>query len=170
MRARVSSMSGSAGRRRCWPRAGDAALLPSIGWRGMFAVGLVPALVAVIVRRRSASRQLFTARARLAASRRAHRRAAAPAGQGLADDEDQLRHVHPLLGPELRLLRADDLLPSYLSTASARSLTVGGMDGGDGARMAFGIFCSAARRPDRPPSDLLLFQAGRRSWSSSMPS
>ncbi|WP_175938291.1 MFS transporter [Caballeronia sp. BCC1704] len=37
-------------------------LLPMIGWRGMFAVGLMPAVVSFLVRRRVAEPALFTAR------------------------------------------------------------------------------------------------------------
>ncbi|MDE1181147.1 MFS transporter [Paraburkholderia sp.] len=44
-------------------------LLPLIGWRGMFAVGLLPAVVSFVVRRRVDEPELFTAR-RARASRR----------------------------------------------------------------------------------------------------
>jgi benzoate transport len=69
MRARVSSYVGLGWQAGVLAAAlVTPALLPSIGWRGMFAVGLVPALVAVIVRRTVGEPALFTARARLAAT------------------------------------------------------------------------------------------------------
>ena len=39
-------------------------LLPLIGWRGMFAVGLLPAVVSFFVRRRVEEPAIFTERAR----------------------------------------------------------------------------------------------------------
>jgi len=65
MRARVSSYVGLGWQAGVLTAAVvTPALLPSIGWRGMFAVGLVPAVVAVIVRRTVEEPALFTARTR----------------------------------------------------------------------------------------------------------
>jgi len=65
MRARVSSYVGLG-----WQSGVLAAalvtplLLPHIGWRGMFAVGLVPALVSFIIRRAIGEPELFVERSR----------------------------------------------------------------------------------------------------------
>src|SRR5260221_6239703 len=69
MRARVSSYVGLGWQAGVLAAAlVTPALLPSIGWGGVVAVGLVPARVAVIVRRTVGEPALFTARARLAAT------------------------------------------------------------------------------------------------------
>ncbi len=85
MRARVSSYVGLG-----WQSGVLAAalvtpiLLPHIGWRGMFAVGLVPAIVSFIMRRTVGEPEIFVQRSR--GPRAGH--ASVAARQGCRDHQD----------------------------------------------------------------------------------
>ena len=106
-------------------------LLPVIGWRGMFAVGLLPAIACLF-------HPQGPARAR--GVRCANREGtgeiiAAAAGGGRGDDAHQPRHGHPVFGAEFRLLRRDDLAAGLSVVAVwLWADAVGDMDGGDHPR------------------------------------
>ena len=121
-------------------------LLPSIGWRGMFVVGLIPGVVAFAVRWYVGEPKIFVERAQ----DRAHHGAAAHAGEGRGDHQDQPRHVDPLLGAELRLLRRDDLAAELsVDAVRLRPDAVGAVDRGDDSaawRSASGCSASSPTR------------------------
>ena len=133
-------------------------LLPSIGWRGMFVVGLIPGVVAFAVRWYVGEPKIFTERV-------AKPRTMAPLRMLVKDaatTQGQPRHVHPLLGAELRLLRRDDLAAELpVDAVRLRADAVGAVDRGDDLGMAFGIwvFGVFADKVGRRPA-LLTFQAG----------
>lgn len=140
------------------------ALLPAIGWRGMFAIGLLPAVVSFAVRRRVPEPEMFVA----------HRERVARAA----------RHEQPralrLLVADARTARASlgvavlcsvqnfgyyglmIWLPAYLSRSFGYSLTKSGLwTAATVAGMALGIwlFGMAADRFGRRPA-FLFYQAG----------
>ncbi|MDR5855677.1 MFS transporter [Caballeronia sp. LZ062] len=134
-------------------------LLPLIGWRGMFAVGLAPAVVSFLVRRRVAEPAVFTAR-----------RAASPARKlpfkRLFDDA---RTARASLGV-IVLCSVQNFgyyglmiwLPSYLSKTFGYSLTKSGVwTAATVLGMALGIwlFGMAADRFGRKPA-FLAYQIG----------
>ena len=139
-------------------------LLPVVGWRGMFAIGLLPALVSFIVRRRVEEPSLFVAHAA--------RTTRAPAAKR--------PHALRLLAADARTARASFgvavlcsvqnfgyyglmiWLPAYLSKAFGYSLTKSGLwTAATVAGMAVGIwlFGIAADRFGRRPT-FLVYQAG----------
>jgi len=139
-------------------------LLPVIGWRGMFAIGLLPAVVSFVVRRRVEEPALFLA----------HAQRVAVAGK--AERPRALR----LLVADARTARASlgvavlcsvqnfgyyglmIWLPAYLSKSFGYSLTKSGLwTAATVAGMAFGIwlFGVAADRFGRRPA-FLFYQAG----------
>ena len=82
-------------------------LLPVIGWRGMFAIGVLPAVAAFFIRRVLDEPELFVAKSKQAGQ---HIVGAAPAGEVDGPTARiSLGMVDPLRGAELRLLRRDDL-------------------------------------------------------------
>ncbi|WP_321847016.1 MFS transporter [Paraburkholderia bannensis] len=139
-------------------------LLPVIGWRGMFAVGLLPAVASFVVRRRVEEPELFVA----------HRERAAQAAP-----HDKPRALR-LLVADARTARASlgvavlcsvqnfgyyglmIWLPAYLSKSFGYSLTKSGLwTAATVAGMAFGIwlFGVAADRFGRRPT-FLVYQVG----------
>ncbi|WP_321883670.1 MFS transporter [Paraburkholderia bannensis] len=139
-------------------------LLPVIGWRGMFAVGLLPAVASFVVRRRVEEPELFVA----------HRERAAQAAP-----QDKPRALR-LLVADGRTARASlgvavlcsvqnfgyyglmIWLPAYLSKSFGYSLTKSGLwTAATVAGMAFGIwlFGVAADRFGRRPT-FLVYQVG----------
>ena len=82
-------------------------LLPVIGWRGMFAVGIFPAVAAYFIRSKlhepEALRRQQGKATRMPPSR------CVGSWPTTETTQDQPRHGHPLLGAEFRLLRHHDL-------------------------------------------------------------
>jgi len=138
-------------------------LLPLVGWRGMFAIGLLPALVSFMVRRRVEEPSLFVAHA-----------------QRSAQTPEKRGHALRLLVADGRTTRASIgvailcsvqnfgyyglmiWLPAYLSKAFGYSLMKSGMwTAVTVAGMAVGIwfFGIAADRFGRRPT-FLVYQAG----------
>jgi benzoate transport len=139
-------------------------LLPLIGWRGMFAIGLLPAVVSFVVRRRVEEPELFVA----------HAKRVAVAGKG-----ERPRALR-LLVADARTARASlgvavlcsvqnfgyyglmIWLPAYLSKSFGYSLTKSGLwTAATVAGMALGIwlFGVAADRYGRRPT-FLFYQVG----------
>lgn len=139
-------------------------LLPLIGWRGMFAIGLLPAVVSFAVRRRVEEPELFLAHARrMAAAARAERPRAL---RMLVADA---RTARASLGVAV-LCSVQNFgyyglmiwLPAYLSKSFGYSLTKSGLwTAATVAGMALGIwlFGVAADRLGRRPA-FLFYQAG----------
>jgi MFS family permease len=139
-------------------------LLPLIGWRGMFAIGLLPAVVSFVVRRRVEEPELFVAHAqRMAAAARAERPRAL---RMLVAD---VRTARASLGVAV-LCSVQNFgyyglmiwLPAYLSKSFGYSLTKSGLwTAATVAGMALGIwlFGIAADRVGRRPA-FLFYQAG----------
>ncbi|PYE22721.1 MFS transporter [Paraburkholderia silvatlantica] len=139
-------------------------LLPLIGWRGMFAIGLLPAVVSFAVRRRVEEPELFLAHARrMAAAARAERPRAL---RMLVADA---RTARASLGVAV-LCSVQNFgyyglmiwLPAYLSKSFGYSLTKSGLwTAATVAGMALGIwlFGVAADRFGRRPA-FLFYQAG----------
>ncbi|WP_028203434.1 MFS transporter [Paraburkholderia nodosa] len=139
-------------------------LLPLIGWRGMFAIGLLPAVVSFVVRRRVEEPELFVAHARrTAAAARAERPRAL---RMLVADA---RTARASLGVAV-LCSVQNFgyyglmiwLPAYLSKSFGFSLTKSGLwTAATVAGMALGIwlFGIAADRFGRRPA-FLFYQAG----------
>ncbi|MEM5425216.1 MFS transporter [Paraburkholderia ferrariae] len=139
-------------------------LLPLIGWRGMFAIGLLPAVVSFVVRRRVEEPELFIAHAqRMAAAARAERPRAL---RMLVADA---RTARASLGVAV-LCSVQNFgyyglmiwLPAYLSKSFGYSLTKSGLwTAATVAGMALGIwlFGIAADRFGRRPA-FLFYQAG----------
>ncbi|MEX3953550.1 MFS transporter [Paraburkholderia sp. EG287B] len=139
-------------------------LLPPIGWRGMFAIGLLPAVVSFVVRRRVEEPELFVAHARrMAAAARAERPRAL---RMLVADA---RTARASLGVAV-LCSVQNFgyyglmiwLPAYLSKSFGYSLTKSGVwTAATVAGMALGIwlFGIAADRFGRRPA-FLFYQAG----------
>ncbi len=124
-------------------------LLPVIGWRGMFAVGLAPTVVSFFVRRRVAEPTLFTERCALAAITKESPPkfpAQAPVRRRPHGAREHWRD-RAVLGAELRLLRPDDLA-AELSVEDLRLFAdeVRTLDRRDRARHGGGHLCSAWRR------------------------
>jgi benzoate transport len=163
LRARVSSYVGIG-----WQAGGLAAalitpmLLPLIGWRGMFAVGLLPAVVSFFVRRHVKEPALFT-----------ERRAASKSGTArklplkrLFDDARTARaSVGVIILCSVQNFGYYGLmiwLPSYLSKTFGYSLTKSGLwTAATVLGMALGIwlFGLAADRFGRKPA-FLAYQLG----------
>jgi benzoate transport len=163
LRARVSSYVGIG-----WQLGVLAAalitpmLLPVIGWRGMFAVGLLPAVVSFFVRRRVDEPALFT-------ERRAAAKTAAARKLPLRRLFDDARTARASLGVII-LCSVQNFgyyglmiwLPSYLSKTFGYSLTKSGLwTASTVLGMAFGIwlFGLAADRFGRKPA-FLVYQFG----------
>jgi MFS family permease len=137
-------------------------LLPVIGWRGMFAVGLLPAVVSFFVRRRVDEPALFT-------ERRAAAKTAAARKLPLRRLFDDARTARASLGVII-LCSVQNFgyyglmiwLPSYLSKTFGYSLTKSGLwTASTVLGMAFGIwlFGLAADRFGRKPA-FLVYQFG----------
>ncbi|SPB13978.1 major facilitator transporter [Caballeronia novacaledonica] len=163
LRARVSSYVGIG-----WQLGVLAAalitpmLLPVIGWRGMFAVGLLPAVASFFVRRHVDEPALFT-------ERRAAAKAAAVRKLPLSRLFDDARTARASLGV-IVLCSVQNFgyyglmiwLPSYLSKTFGYSLTKSGLwTAATVLGMAFGIglFGLAADRFGRKPA-FLVYQIG----------
>jgi benzoate transport len=133
-------------------------LLPLIGWRGMFLVGLVPGLVAFAVRLYVGEPQLFLQRAKV-------RRAAMPLGLLVKDAATTNISIGMLILCAVQNFGYYGLmiwLPSYLSTRFGFSLTQSALwTAVTVLGMAFGIvvFGEFADRIGRRPA-LFTFQAG----------
>jgi benzoate transport len=139
-------------------------LLPVIGWRGMFAVGLLPAIVSFAVRRRVEEPALFVAHAERA---RQTPRASRPRALSLLFAD--ARTARASLGVAI-LCSVQNFgyyglmiwLPAYLSKSFGYSLTKSGLwTAATVAGMALGIwlFGLAADRFGRRPT-FLVYQAG----------
>jgi benzoate transport len=165
-RARVSSYVGLG-----WQAGVLAAalvtplLLPLIGWRGMFAVGLVPALLSFAVRRRVAEPDLFVERVAKIREQAHTARMHAPLLSLVADRRSACTSLGVVLLCSVQNFGYYGLmiwLPSYLSKHFGYSLTKSGLwmaatVGG----MALGIwvFGILADRFGRKPT-FLAYQAG----------
>jgi benzoate transport len=139
-------------------------LLPLIGWRGMFAIGLLPAVVSFVVRRRVEEPALFVEHAQRVAV--AHKRERPRALRMLVADA---RTARASLGVAV-LCSVQNFgyyglmiwLPAYLSKSFGYSLTKSGLwTAATVAGMALGIwlFGMAADRFGRRPA-FLFYQVG----------
>jgi benzoate transport len=165
MRARVSSYVGLG-----WQLGVLAAalltplLLPVIGWRGMFAVGLVPAVVSFFVRRRVEEPALFIERRALAATETVKPRAF-PLKRLFADGRTARASIGVIVLCSVQNFGYYGLmiwLPSYLSKTFGYSLTISGVwTAVTVLGMAAGIwlFGVAADRFGRKPT-FLTYQIG----------
>jgi benzoate transport len=137
-------------------------LLPVIGWRGMFALGLLPAVVSFVVRRRVEEPVLFVAHAA--------RMKQAPQGEGalrllVADARTARASLGVIVLCSVQNFGYYGLmiwLPAYLSRSFGYSLTKSGLwTAATVAGMALGIwlFGLAADRFGRKPT-FLFYQAG----------
>jgi len=138
-RARVSSYVGLG-----WQSGVLAAalvtplLLPVIGWRGMFLIGIFPAIAAYFIRFQLDEPDVFIANKTHAFERRVR---AAPACSRCRHRQDQPRDDRALLGAEFWLLRHHIWLPNYLSTRFGYGLTQSALwTAVTIAGMALGIF------------------------------
>jgi benzoate transport len=137
-------------------------LLPVIGWRGMFALGLAPAVVSFIVRRRVDEPALFVARAEHA-KRHGSRRL--PLRRLIADARTTRASIGVAILCSVQNFGYYGLmiwLPSYLSKTLGFSLTKSGVwTSATVVGMALGIwlFGIAADRFGRKPT-FLFYQAG----------
>ncbi len=133
-------------------------LLPIIGWRGMFLVGLVPGLIAFVVRLTVREPQIFIDRAR-------ERRSAAPLSLLVKDAATRNISLGMLILCSVQNFGYYGLmiwLPSYLSTHFGYTLTQSALwTAVTVLGMAFGIwvFGQFADRVGRRPA-LFTFQAG----------
>jgi benzoate transport len=133
-------------------------LLPIIGWRGMFLVGLVPGLIAFAVRLTVHEPQIFLDRAR-------ERRSAAPLGLLVKDRATRNISLGMLILCSVQNFGYYGLmiwLPTYLSTHFGYTLTQSALwTAVTVLGMAFGIwvFGQFADRVGRRPA-LFTFQAG----------
>ncbi len=162
MRARASSYVGLG-----WQLGVLAAalvtpwLLPVIGWRGMFAIGLLPALVSFAVRRRVEEPALFAAHA----ARKREQPSAQPLRLLLADGRTARASLGVIVLCSVQNFGYYGLmiwLPAYLSKSFGYSLTKSGLwTAATVAGMALGIwlFGIAADRFGRKPA-FLFYQAG----------
>jgi len=139
-------------------------LLPLIGWRGMFALGLVPAAVSFVVRRRVEEPALFVAHAeRVTQTAREHR--PKPLRLLVADARTARASVGVAVLCSVQNFGYYGLmiwLPAYLSKTFGYSLTKSGVwTAATVAGMAAGIwlFGIAADRFGRRPT-FLFYQAG----------
>jgi benzoate transport len=136
-------------------------LLPLIGWRGMFAVGLLPAIVSFVVRRRVEEPALFVEhKKRAAQAKRPHavrllvadgRTTRASVGIAILCSVQNFGYYGLMIW-----------LPAYLSKSFGYSLTKSGLwTAATVAGMALGIwlFGAAADRFGRRPT-FLVYQAG----------
>ncbi|MDR3097800.1 MAG: MFS transporter, partial [Paraburkholderia sp.] len=142
-------------------------LLPVIGWRGMFALGLLPAVVSFVVRRRVEEPELFVAHRARVSKTPAHERGAWLRALGLLVAD--ARTARASLGVTV-LCSVQNFgyyglmiwLPAYLSKSFGYSLTKSGLwTAATVAGMALGIwlFGIAADRFGRRPT-FLFYQAG----------
>ncbi len=152
-------MSASAGSLACWPPpSSPPLLLPVIGWRGMFMLGIFPAVAAYFIRSTLHEPEVFV--------KKSHDHPSESALHLLVDSarnhQAQHRHDHPHLGAELRLLRRHDLAASYLSSRFGFALTQSAVwTIVTIAGMAVGIFMFGPyRRSHRPASTFLTYMIG----------
>jgi benzoate transport len=137
-------------------------LLPIIGWRGMFALGLAPAVVSFIVRRRVEEPALFVERAEHAKRQGARK---LPLRRLIADARTTRASVGVAILCSVQNFGYYGLmiwLPSYLSKTLGFSLTKSGVwTSATVVGMALGIwlFGIAADRFGRKPT-FLFYQAG----------
>jgi benzoate transport len=137
-------------------------LLPIIGWRGMFALGLAPAVVAFIVRRRVEEPALFVERVEHAKRQGARK---LPLRRLIADARTTRASVGVAILCSVQNFGYYGLmiwLPSYLSKTLGFSLTKSGVwTSATVVGMALGIwlFGIAADRFGRKPT-FLFYQAG----------
>jgi benzoate transport len=162
-RARVSSYVGLG-----WQVGALAAalltplLLPLIGWRGMFALGLAPAAVSFIVRRRVEEPALFVEQAAHAKQHGARR---LPLRQLIADARTTRASVGVVILCSVQNFGYYGLmiwLPSYLSKTFGYSLTKSGLWTSAtilGMGLGIWLFGIAADRFGRKPT-FLFYQAG----------
>ena len=106
-------------------------LLPVIGWRGMFLLGILPAVAAYFIRRTLHEPEMFL--------REAEKRSPQSSFKLLVKDardaETLDRHGDPLLGAEFRLLRRDDLAAELsVDAVRPRADADRGLDHGDDCR------------------------------------
>ncbi|HTH60090.1 MAG TPA: MFS transporter [Paraburkholderia sp.] len=139
-------------------------LLPLIGWRGMFALGLAPAAVSFVVRRRVEEPALFVAHAeRVTQTKREHR--PQPLRLLVADARTARASIGVAVLCSVQNFGYYGLmiwLPAYLSKSFGYSLTKSGLwTAATVAGMAAGIwlFGIAADRFGRRPA-FLFYQAG----------
>ncbi|PLZ00731.1 MFS transporter [Burkholderia sp. WAC0059] len=147
------------------------ALLPVVGWRGMFGLGLLPAVVSFAVRRRVEEPALFVAHAAARSSRSSDGASAAAGRRGqslrllVADRRTACASVGVAVLCSVQNFGYYGLmiwLPAYLSKSFGYSLTRSGLwTAATVAGMALGIwlFGLAADRFGRKPA-FLLYQVG----------
>ncbi len=137
-------------------------LLPLIGWRGMFALGLAPAAVSFIVRRRVEEPALFVEQAAHAKQHGARR---LPLRQLIADARTTRASVGVVILCSVQNFGYYGLmiwLPSYLSKTFGYSLTKSGLWTSAtilGMGLGIWLFGIAADRFGRKPT-FLFYQAG----------
>lgn len=137
-------------------------LLPVIGWRGMFALGLVPAVVSFFVRRRVEEPALFVERAEQAKHTAARK---LPLKRLIADARTTRASVGVAVLCSVQNFGYYGLmiwLPSYLSKTFGYSLTKSGLWTAAtilGMGLGIWLFGIAADRFGRKPT-FLLYQAG----------
>lgn len=137
-------------------------LLPVIGWRGMFALGLVPAVVSFIVRRRVEEPALFVEQAEHA---KRHGARKLPLRQLIADARTTRASVGVAILCSVQNFGYYGLmiwLPSYLSKTFGYSLTKSGLWTSAtilGMGLGIWLFGIAADRFGRKPT-FLFYQAG----------
>ncbi|MGH8777921.1 MFS transporter [Paraburkholderia sp.] len=137
-------------------------LLPVIGWRGMFAIGLLPAIVSFVVRRRVEEPELFTGRV---ASKATDVRRTSPLKQLIADARTTRASIGVVVLCSVQNFGYYGLmiwLPSYLSKTFGYSLTKSGLwTAATVVGMSAGIwlFGIAADRFGRKPT-FLAYQVG----------
>ncbi|MEQ5840159.1 MFS transporter [Paraburkholderia acidicola] len=140
-------------------------LLPLIGWRGMFAVGLLPAVVSFVVRRRVEEPALFTERAAHRRSTIGNTRRPLPLKSLIADRRSTCASIGIAILCSVQNFGYYGLmiwLPSYLSKTFGYSLTKSGLwTAATVVGMGAGIwlFGIAADRFGRKPT-FLVYQAG----------
>ena len=135
-------------------------LLPVIGWRGMFALGVFPAVAAYFIRASLHEPEVFVAKSK------DHPKevGAASSGKGHRDHQAQPWHGHPLLGAEFRLLRRDDLAAELpFDPVRFCADAVGDMDLRDARRHgAWHFHVRPYRRSHRPAAGVLQLHVRRR--------
>ena len=144
-------------------------LLPMIGWRGMFAIGVLPAVAAFFIRRDLDEPELFVAKVAQAGGKSSALRLLVA---DAATTRISIGMVILCGGAEFRLLRRDDLAAELPGDAvPLRADAVGGVDLGHhpghgqsaSTRSASLPIASAAARPSSATC------SARRSWSWCIP-